>query len=947
MNEHNYQVLSKVIGSVETGGQIYGNARYDAYVPPYTNTPREHTITLGWAQNYGSSAEKLIHMIYDKDRSTFNRLDTATPSIGSMLGKDWAGMRWNPNASQKKALIALIDSPIGHDCQDELFAEDMKRFVSDCEIKYTKDVKAVMMYCEIRHLGGKLPTERIFDRCIGNYSVDSIMNSLQKDQNDTSNSNQVGDKKYWSRHVKCAEFVNKYARQESIVAKKEVKPVGFKKYNLTESQLKKIARLCQQEQGTVNGAKAEASLMANQLETSKSRQNKYGTGADGLYNWVRNGKWYSRAVHWMDNGELASSILEGVRDVLVNGNRTLPQYVDEHDCLSDIKSISTGNVRDKSAYIKGKTIVKNSYGSTWTFYCFPDSHSDPFGYTSEAYKYVSSNDGTEQKKEVVNTATPLQRAKILLRQPHGSVMTGYTPQGKAYFVDAGAWYTTPQKGDVIYFYSTDKGRVGHTGIVEKVDSISKMVYTVEGNTRSDAYAENGGCVARHSYSYKKTGGTNRVNGFGRPNFSGAGVTADEFVDMAISYLGYMEKKSNSQLDSKTANVGSNNYQKFQRDVGAGNGDQWCQYFVDGVALYTCQRNSNSIPDPLITKSYLQQGDSGSAVKTMQTMLIACGYSCGKSGADGDFGENTLTAVKAFQKASGLAVDGLYGTKSKAALEAAYKALTAKKETAVSTSSTNVFLAAVKSVAVTARKNGWTYGDSHATPPCSDKIISCDRLEARALYDLGYTDQRQGGETCGTFPTWLPAHGWKKVTKKSEIKPGAIVAVKAKTQSHINHVFTVVSYDAKTDRCTKYDTGSNERIKTVQPFKNVALVEWPEREFVCAWNVPDDLKGATPKKEEREISGTTFNGVNYQPVYNYNYYKNKYADLRKAFGTDKNAYFKHFCEHGMKEGRQAASAFNVTNYKKRYADLRKAFGDNLPEYYKHYCLYGKKENRSAK
>ena len=258
-----------------------------------------------------------------------------------------------------------------------------------------------------------------------------------------------------------------------------------------------------------------------------------------------------------------------------------------------------------------------------------------------------------------------------------------------------------------------------------------------------------------------------------------------------------------------------------------------------------------------------------------------------------------------------------------------------------------FLAACKNVADTARIEKWTYGDSHTTQPCADHVISCDRLPSRANYDLGYTDQRQGGETCGTLPDWLPAHGWKKVTKKSEIKPGAIVAVKAKTQSYINHVFTVVSYDAKTDRCTKYDTGSNERIKTVQPFKNVALVEWPEREFVCAWNVPDDLKGVTPKKETRKISSTTFNGVNYHPVYNYNYYKNKYADLRKAFGTDKNAYFKHFCEHGMKEGRQAASAFNVTNYKKRYADLRKAFGDNLPEYYKHYCLYGKKENRNAK
>lgn len=43
----------------------------------------------------------------------------------------------------------------------------------------------------------------------------------------------------------------------------------FKRYNLTETQLKKIARLCVQEQGSVEGAKAEASLMANLLETDR------------------------------------------------------------------------------------------------------------------------------------------------------------------------------------------------------------------------------------------------------------------------------------------------------------------------------------------------------------------------------------------------------------------------------------------------------------------------------------------------------------------------------------------------------------------------------------------------------------------------------------------------------------------------------------------------------
>ena len=161
---------------------------------------------------------------------------------------------------------------------------------------------------------------------------------------------------------------------------------SFTKYPLSETQLLHIARLCKQEQGTVAGAKAEASLMANQLETNASRRKKYGTGADGLYNWVRNGGWFARAAHWMDNGSVSDAILAGVKDVLVNGNRTLPLYVDEHDCFSDIKSISTGSVKERSAYVQGKTVVKNKYGSTWTFWCFPDSTSDPFGYTAAAYK---------------------------------------------------------------------------------------------------------------------------------------------------------------------------------------------------------------------------------------------------------------------------------------------------------------------------------------------------------------------------------------------------------------------------------------------------------------------------------------------------------------------------------------------------------------------------------
>ena len=44
---------------------------------------------------------------------------------------------------------------------------------------------------------------------------------------------------------------------------------------------------------------------------------------------------------------------------------------------------------------------------------------------------------------------------------------------------------------------------------------------------------------------------------------------------------------------------------------------------------------------------------------MQKLLINAGFSCGKSGADGDFGTNTENALKAFQRAVWILADGKY------------------------------------------------------------------------------------------------------------------------------------------------------------------------------------------------------------------------------------------------------------------------------------------------
>ena len=57
---------------------------------------------------------------------------------------------------------------------------------------------------------------------------------------------------------------------------------------------------------------------------------------------------------------------------------------------------------------------------------------------------------------------------------------------------------------------------------------------------------------------------------------------------------------------------------------------------------------------------LKQGSSGSKVKELQTKLIALGYSCGKTGADGSFGPGTYQAVVNFQKINHLSPDGIVG-----------------------------------------------------------------------------------------------------------------------------------------------------------------------------------------------------------------------------------------------------------------------------------------------
>lgn len=63
---------------------------------------------------------------------------------------------------------------------------------------------------------------------------------------------------------------------------------------------------------------------------------------------------------------------------------------------------------------------------------------------------------------------------------------------------------------------------------------------------------------------------------------------------------------------------------------------------------------------VIEMSILKKGADGPQVKTLQRLLLSLGYDLGRYGADGDFGNKTDAAVRAYQKANKLTVDGEVG-----------------------------------------------------------------------------------------------------------------------------------------------------------------------------------------------------------------------------------------------------------------------------------------------
>ena len=122
-----------------------------------------------------------------------------------------------------------------------------------------------------------------------------------------------------------------------------------------------------------------------------------------------------------------------------------------------------------------------------------------------------------------------------------------------------------------------------------------------------------------------------------------GYTAKQLVEIAEAEIGYHEKASNSNLDSKTANSGKGNYTKYSRDLhkaGYYNGNKqsfdWCDQFTDWCFYQLCGKNKEKA-------EYLecQTGNLGAG----------CGFSLKYYKAAGRFDKNPKIGDQIFFKYS--------------------------------------------------------------------------------------------------------------------------------------------------------------------------------------------------------------------------------------------------------------------------------------------------------
>lgn len=409
-----------------------------------------------------------------------------------------------------------------------------------------------------------------------------------------------------------------------------------KKYDLTDLQIRHLAIICYREQGNNDaGVRACASHMCNYYEKWQSRK------FNNIYECVFGSGWYwtrSKNETWVyEHPGVPQSCIDAVRDVIVEGNRTLPEYVDEYDCLSDVKTAFNNGVsfdpRDRTKYRKDVTRITNVYGSVYTFYCFPDG---PAG-TCDAFGYIS-----RPEKESEDKMTTVEKAirwmeSLAADNSHGYDQIYRWGERGDYDCSSAVITAWEQAGVPV----KSKGGATYTGnMYAAFTRYGFKDVTVKVNLSTGAGLQRGDVLLNHIHHVAM--------------YCGAGYE----VEASINEKG--TAKYGTPGDQTGREILKRTYRNYPWDCVL-RYESVDEELVDEITI-------EPEPEPaegayMFTTSTVQNGTKGASARLLQTLLKGLGY-YGANGKvltiDGDAGANTIHALKSYQRHVNLTADGICG-----------------------------------------------------------------------------------------------------------------------------------------------------------------------------------------------------------------------------------------------------------------------------------------------